>query len=276
MLTGIVLFEPVRRVLSYNTLDFGGKAGFYQDTVAHLVFNILHRTDLAPAAQLAGQILLTCVVLAPVIILTAMVIRRNKICFDDHLGLTVATLVFLLTCAVIILLHVIRGTDYPVDRFSIFLFPLFMVQLGFLFHYLLSLKFRKGTLAVLSVAAMLSLISFWQKADLYETLEWAYDSKTRQMIQTLSSHREMNLPGARDIKLSTHWHFEPTINFYRVTNQMNWLLPVARDGPDDSDDYLYLYRHELHQLDSAAYFVIQEYGQINTLLLVNKASITSK
>ena len=276
ILAGIVLFEPVRRVLSYNTYDFGGKTGFYQDTATHLIFNVFHRMHLPPALMLILQAVFTAMVFISLFLIIYKTVRRDQKFFEGHLGLIMASFVFLLVCIMIILLHVIRGSDYPIDRFSIFLFPLLVVHIGFLVHFLISLRFKKIILAVMSVTALASLVGFWRQADLHESLEWAYDSKTRDMIQALSEYREMEQPGSRDIRLGIHWHFEPTVNFYRVTWGLDWLLPVERDGIHSKDDYFYIYRDELNQLDASGYRIIKEYGNIQTVLLVNTRSTEKK
>jgi hypothetical protein len=277
LLAGIVLFEPVRRVLSYNTYDFGGKKGFYQDTITHLLYNTFHRIHLSSNLQLVLEIVFTGLVFISLFIIISMIIRKNKHFFEENLGFIIASFVFLLICILIILLHVILGADYPIDRFSIFLFPLFMVHIGFLAQTLISLKLGKVVLTAMAVAALVSLVSFWTKADLYKSLEWAYDSKTKDMIHALSMHHETMHPDTmhpdtRGIKLGIHWHFEPTVNFYRVTKRMDWLLPVESDGFNNDDDYFYIYRDDLHQLDSCGYKIIEEYEDIHTIFLVKTNS----
>ena len=272
----IVLYEPVRRVLTYNTFDFGGKTGFYPDTITHLILNTFHGINLPPFTQLVLQIIFTCLVLISLFIILRMIIHRNKAFFEQYLGFIISCFLLILISIIIILLHVILGADYPIARFSIFLFPVFMVQIGFLVHYLLSLKYEKVILTVISGIALSSMISFWLRANLYSSVEWAYDMKTENMIQILASHRERNNPGTDNVKLGINWLFEPTINFYRVTKGIDWLLPVDRNGINKNDDYYYIFKDQLNQLDSSEYEVIEEYNNINTLLIKNKATINNK
>lgn len=272
LLVSIVLFEPVRRVLTYNKFDFGGKTGFYPDTITHLILNTFHGISLPPFTQLVLQIIFTCLVLISLFIILRMIIQRNKAFFEQNLGFIVSCFVLLLICIILILLHVIRGADYPIARFSIFLFPIFMVYIGFLVHYLMSLKYKNAILMSISVIALASMISFWHKANLYESVEWAFDSRTKNMIQTLGSYREKNNPGTQNIKLGINWLFEPTINFYRVTERIDWLLPVDRNGFSENDDYFYIFKDEFDQLDPSEYEVIKEYENINTILIANRIS----
>jgi ABC-type transport system involved in multi-copper enzyme maturation permease subunit len=198
-----------------------------------------------------------------------MIIKRSKAFFEQYLGFIISCFLLILISIILILLHVIIGADYPIARFSIFLFPVFMVQIGFLVHYLMSLKYEKVILTVIVSLALVSMIGFWQRANLYSSVEWAYDTNTKNMIQSLEAHRESNNPDKEDIKLGVNWLFEPTINYYRVTKGMDWLLPADRNGISKNDDYYYIFKDELNQLDSSEYEVIEEYNSINTLLIMN-------
>jgi hypothetical protein len=265
----IVLYEPVRRVFKYNSFDFGGKTGFFTDTAKDLVYNTLHHIGLSSFATSVFQIIFTCLVLLSLFIIILMIIKKNKSFFEQYSGLVISCFLVILMSIIIILLHVITGADYPIGRFSIFLFPVFMVHFGFLVHYLMSLKYQKVTLVVISVIALVSMINFWQKTDLHSYGEWKYDMKTKDMIQTLVTQRENKSPDAENIKLGINWIFEPTINFYRVTMGIDWLLPVDRNGISKNDDYYYIFKDDLNQLDSSEYEIIKEYKNINTLLIMN-------
>ncbi len=272
----IVLYEPVRRVLTYNTFDFGGKTGFYPDTITQLILNTFHSISLSPFAQLVLQIIFTCLVLISLFIIVRMIIKKNKAFYEQNLGFIISCFLLILISIIIILLHIVFRADYPIARFAIFLFPVFMVHIGFLVHFFMSLKYEKIILAVICSLAFVSMISFWQKANLYSSSEWAYDMKTKNMIQTLATHRERNNPGTENIKLGINWLFEPTINFYRVTEGMDWLLPVDRNGISKNDDYYYIFKDELNQLDSFEYEIVEEYKNINTLLIINLTATNNK
>ena len=89
------------------------------------------------------------------------------------------------------------------------------------------------------------------------------------MIQTLESTLRMNNDNSKTIKLGISWNFEPTINFYRETKGLKWLLPVDREGINKADDYFYIYGNELGLLKNCEYDIIKEYKSTNTLLIKN-------
>ena len=265
----IVLFEPVRRVITYNTLNFGGSKGFYADTIIHLIYNVFHGISLPSFVISILQIIFTSLVLISLFIVILMMVKRNKSFFEEHTGLITSCFLLILISVIIIALHVFFKADYPISRFSIFLFPVFMVHIGFLVHYLMSLKYEKLILAVISIIALASMINFWQNTSLRSSIEWAYDTNTKDMIQTLMSHREKNNPGTGNVRLGINRLFEPTINFYRETMGIEWLQPVDDKGISKNDDYCYMFNDELNQLDSSEYEVIKKYSNINTMLIMN-------
>jgi len=265
----IVLFEPVRRVITYNTLNFGGSKGFYADTIIHLIYNVFHGISLPSFVISILQIIFTSLVLISLFIVILMMVKRNKSFFEEHTGLITSCFLLILISIIIIALHVFFKADYPISRFSIFLFPVFMVHIGFLVHYLMSLKYEKLILAVISIIALASMINFWQNTSLRSSIEWAYDTNTKDMIQTLMSHREKNNPGTGNVRLGINRLFEPTINFYRETMGIEWLQPVDDKGISKNDDYCYMFNDELNQLDSSEYEVIKKYSNINTMLIMN-------
>lgn len=266
----MILYEPVKRVIKYNTFDFGGKSGFYSDTYTELIYSIFHGISLSSFAVSVFKIIFTCLILFSLSIIVLMIIKKNKSFFEHYTGLIFSCFLLILIPIIIILLHIITGADYPIGRVSIFLFPLFMVHFGYLVHYMMSLKYEKVILVVISLIALISMTNFWQKIDLYSYGEWAYDMKTKDMIQTLVTHRENNKSDTVNIKLGINWIFEPTVNFYRVIMGIDWLLPVDRNGISKDDDYCYIFKDELMQLDSCEYEIIKEYNNINTLLIMFK------
>jgi len=73
------------------------------------------------------------------------------------------------------------------------------------------------------------------------------------------SQREKNNHNTGNIKLGINRLFQPAVNFYRVTMEIDWLLPVDDKGISKNDDYCYIFKDELNRLDSYEYEIITEY-----------------
>lgn len=265
----IVLYEPVRRILKFGGLNVGGKEGFYANTVTDLIANALNGVSLPTGAMISLQVICTGIVLLSLAIIAKMIWKKNKQFFNNQVGLIVTNFLLLTICVAIMVLHWVIGADFPTTRFALFLFPLFVVHLGFLANYLVSAYKPKLTIVIMSSLALLSVYSFVRQAHFYSSGEWAYDRNTKEMLLTLASHREQNnITG--EVDLGINWLYEPTINFYRVTKKLDWLNPVNRDGISPSDDYFYIFKNDIHQLDNLNYEVVKDYANSNSLLIVNK------
>jgi len=89
------------------------------------------------------------------------------------------------------------------------------------------------------------------------------------MIQKLTESHLNNGSYPAKIKLGINWLFEPTINFYRQTKNIKWLLPVDRKGILPNDDYYYVFRNEINLSDTNKYKILYEFDRINTVLVKN-------
>ncbi len=262
-----ILYEPVRRLITYNALDFGGKEGFFESTVASLITisrpEIAFTSSLMLIAQLAVALIL---VLGFVVILRKWRERDIRF-FAEQRALVILNILILLMVAIIVAQHILLGADYPVGRFAVFLFPIYIIHFGFLVDYFLHSKFRSALLGGLSALALFSLVSFVLRVDLKKAGEWGYDSETKTVIELITKHHQDN-NGGRKMTLGTHWLFEPTSNFYRVTRGLDWLEPIEREDSQKSGaDYWYLLADDLQQFDTHGYTEIVNFKEAGTILL---------
>ncbi len=271
LISVIILYLPVSRMIMNSSLDFGGKDGFYMDTVPYLIYYAFYGIKLSPVFYLISKIIFTGIVIIPFVIIIQKVISRNETFFNRYKGLLVSTLLLIFISIAIVLQHVIFKADYPKLRFSLFLFPLFIIHFGFLLSYLDDVFTKKYVPVIVVFLSLLSGINFALKADLYKCSEWEYDMETKNMLLRLDEFHSKNHPDSTKIKLGINWLFEPTINFYRQTRHIDWLLPADREGISQDDDYYYIFRDQLQQLNPDNYTIITEFNNKNmkTILLKN-------
>lgn len=265
----IVLYEPIRRFIKFNVIDFGGKKGFFSDTVTSLIQNMFFSIDISPLLIVILQIIIAIIVVFPLFIL----VRKISVCDEDffgkHKGLIITGFLLLFIPLAMVLQHYLFGTNYPVGRFAIFLFPLIALHTGYLLQYVLMKGQRIPVFIALLVLSFISLSIFCSREDLYACAEWKFDSETKNMLMDLSAYRNTAVQEKDSVILGLDWMFEPTVNFYRQTLNLHWLAHADRNGLNENQDYYYIFRDELHMLDTACYKVIREYKKTNTFLLEN-------
>lgn len=266
-LVGAVLYEPVRRVITYSKLNFGGKNGFFEDTVGSLITNTFHYSNFSSPVEAGFMSLFAFIVLSALFLILRNCMRGNSSFFDRYQNWIVCNLLLVVISIIIIAQHHILGNDYPVARFSIFLFPLFILHFGFFIDYLMSFRYRKAIAIGISGLAATSIISFVNTSDLYSSAEWGYDKHTKDMILALDAHQESNLNLDRQINLACNWLFEPTINFYRVTKGYDWLAPVRKEDAYGKEDFYFIKKQEVAMLGEVKYKIIKDYPDQKTFLI---------
>lgn len=266
----IILYEPVRRVITYNHFDFGGSQGFMSDTFAAILDTFLVNTQLSGiTAQIIKIVLLITLFIPPVIIAIQAYSKRTDF-FENNKSLIFINSVLVLIFIEVILQHWLFKTDYLVGRFALFLFPLMVLNIAFLINSVLQYHLNDVLLPFCAVFALLSSVHLYRHADLYSCAEWGYDSETKTAMQFLQESYNNDTTHNVPLKMSVNWLFEPTVNFYRQTHDMNWLLPVDRKELPLNSDYCYIFKTDLDTLKLGQYKVIFSSDKTNTLLIKNE------
>lgn len=261
-----VLFEPVRRVLTYSELDFGGKNGFVEDTIVQIVINF---TQGIPMNSLFFNSIVGIVILS-VLGASAFIVvklKKEKLVFlESFKGLVLLNLTLLIITLVIIFTHVIIGTDYPVARFSLYLLPLFLTHLVLFLsaiHEYYFAALSKGLLIFLSIG---SIIMFSLNFRWYTYSEWEYDQNTKQAMHLLKVYHEKNHPSEKEVRMHVSWFFTPSTNFYRETLNMEWLQTMDRENLSNSYSYVYTFQEELDTMEYQNFEVITQFENTQTVL----------
>jgi hypothetical protein len=127
-------------------------------------------------------------------------------------------------CAVLtVALHFTIKVNYPFSRYCLFAVPLFTVG-GMLAAQEISLRFPstvlKGTGLVLAAALLLDYgLCVNVKPFRYN----AYDGISRDLYQAIE--KDALSQGLTSARVGGTWWYEPEINFYRLKNRANWMLP---------------------------------------------------
>jgi hypothetical protein len=271
LLTFFILYEPVRKVIKFNKFDFGGNTGFFQDTFASLIKTSFHEHQLSATGLICIQFIFAGIILASTALIIWNIKKGNAAFMTRFRSLIILNFLLLFLSTGIVLQHVILGIDYPVKRFALFLYPIFIIHFGFLFSYFIETGYKKIALPIITSVAFTCALFFGLKTNLRAYPEWGYDQHTKKAMQQLIlAHEETP---KEKVLLRVSWIFEPTVNYYRVKMKLNWLLPADRNWATENDDYYYVYRNEFDQLNPSGYEVIATFKNPDTWLLKNKKQV---
>lgn len=267
-----VLYEPIRRVIMYNKMDFGGKSSFFNDTVYSITNDILYHSNLTNNSILLFACLFSSLVILLFSFIIYKFIKKEWSFFYENYNLVFSTCILIFISIASYILHLVFKTDYLAGRFALFLIPLFFLMLGLSINFF-SKKSYKIHFQLISLSlAILSLLNFYTNFNSYVYNEWAYDANTKTAMQKIASdYHSRTLKDS--ISMGVSWEFEPSVNFYRKKYNCKLLKQIKRYNLKGNNTYYYGYLYDItldslhvkHHINSTQYDVYT-----NTVLLTTK------
>jgi hypothetical protein len=263
LILAAILYEPIRKI--HNNLDFGGVTGIWDDTVASLIITFLAEKKLDFVFFRIIQVIVLTTIIGYGFLIGRKIYKRETLNTLKNGRIIFFFLIMILGLTV--LEHYIIGSPYLLERFALFLVPLFVFVLIFLLNQILETgKSGKIISTILFIVLTIgSTLHFSKCANLHYTTNWDYDADTKDMITDLINEKELS--GKQNIKLGISWLFEPTVNFYRITKKLNWLEKVDRKGIKAGCDYYYILPEDQIKMNSLQKTIIKYYPVSQSTLL---------
>lgn len=241
LISGMVLYEPLRRLSKIGLLDFGGKNGFLADTVGSSIDDLFYEmpAPLFLSVLIKAFIVFVCFGILFLIIIN--LIKRNSGFFERYAFLVFVNLTLYSIVLITQVQHLLLGNDYYIHRFALFLYPLFVLNLIAALDYF---YIKTGTISLLISYCFAGILfyNFSLNYNLNHFKEWRYDKDTKEVMQKLIAEHTNNPD--KKIQLGISWLFEPTTNFYRYTWNLNRIVPTHRKGITGREDYWYLFGND--------------------------------
>ncbi len=170
-----IMYEPIRKLMQENKIQFGGSQDFYHDTLVSLTFSSMYELS---ASSVTYRVLI-CAVLIFVGVLYGvkkdwgLVNSRN----------IVLVLTILIALSTVVQFYTI-GTPYLIDRTALLFIPLAGLSLAFLLRDM----DKQASSRVLGLFVDLMLAcNFLLHANVYKTCLWFFDAHTEQMLSEINA-----------------------------------------------------------------------------------------
>ncbi len=235
----LVLFIPIKRLVKANELNYGGYSLF--KTFSSQVYKMCYNTGTSGIYVDAITYFIISVIVISFLIVLINYLIKNKQFFTQNKGLIAVNFILIIILLETVVQHYLLHNDYFKGRFATFLYPLIILNFGFLMYYLLSCRFKYPPIIFCFILVIPTIMNFYSNANISSYKDWRYDQSTKQMLTELEKHIISNNGKKENIQLGINWLFEPTINFYRTTLDLKWLEPTTREGLKGDDDYIYVF-----------------------------------
>lgn len=266
ILSGMVLYEPLRRISKMSLLDFGGKNGFIEDTIGTAIYSFFYEMYVSPFYETVLKVFILLIVGLIVVIVLKAAIQRNISFFKTHICLVLINSILLAIVAITIVQHLVLGNDYYIHRFALFFYPIFILNFIFLLNYFFQLS-KTTSVSISYLCASLALFNIYVNHNTVFYKEWKIDSDVKSMMQKLVLEHEKH-PN-KHIRLGINWLFEPSTNFYRYTWDLKWLNPTHRKGISKYDDYFYVLFTDKEYMDLFNKPFVHKNEQTGAVLIKN-------
>jgi hypothetical protein len=242
-----ICYEPLRVLIQYDQLQFGGTEGLWADTVCTLVMTYLLKEEFIYTIV---PIIVAYAVVAAIALYSLILIAgyfRRALREEEKAGAIVLALLIMIAGSTWIQHQITGEGTFLRDRFAVFIVPLFMLVFVHLLDLLINRKtfIRLAGYTMLSAIPALAIINSIGLFNLEHAVTWKYDADTEAMVMDL---KQMAAGKARKVRLGITWPYEPSINFYRMTRELDWLEPVTREGIEGEYDFYYIMPEDREKL----------------------------
>jgi len=221
-------FDAYLNLASFDSFYYGGSTGFFGDTIGKTLEAALYGTlSRGPLFELL-RLGVLAVGLAATALVGSRVAKDGMRAFHAEIG--VAWLLLFVPIASSLVQHLTLGTPYLMVRTALFLLPLLALNLVFVVGALAPTRPALGR-ALLIAAAAGCLVNTAASANLSHTHEWAFNADVRRVLDDLEASRE---PDASPVRLGVDFLFRPSIDYYRNTRNLDWIVEV--DGQRRRDN----------------------------------------
>lgn len=261
------LFRPVRHLVESNTFDFGGRTTFIDSTVRTVITNGFYGSNLSPNSIIVlSYIALILVGIALALAVKSMTKHRSR---DSELSLelVVSNSLLISICVITIIQHYVTGSDYLIDRFAFFLWPLFLLNLLFVIQLFWDHPKKWMPRGFTFFLAGILGIFFLRSAEPQILAQWGYDTHTKKAMEQIATDIALN--DKENVRIGSYWLYEPTLNFYRVTRHMNNVLPIEKhtDLSSIGYDHLFISSEQAEQMDLSDFEETARYEPYDCIVL---------
>ncbi len=220
---GLLIFLPLKNISGDL---FGGTSSFWNDSLYDLTWNFTYHQY-----PLFTEGLRYAFVLIALVSVLFFILDHLRASSEAGWYFYAELLLWLLlTIGAQIAQHYILGTQYLLGRTTLVYAPLVICLVLFFFQRFN--RFRNGEQFQLGLNVLIvALLAFnFQHFNLKRTIDWEYDSSHKNLMEDLSNTEAVN---QEKFTLGINWLFEPALNVYRESKELNWLAPLSRNGYKD-------------------------------------------
>ncbi len=263
-LLAAVCYIPIQKIIKLKLLYFGGMDSFWKDTVGSMAETFSYFSPYQSFIAIGCKILV--IVFSTLFIVRSILYGFRKKSTDL---IQKILLFFGLTLFLIVLVsslqHLIMNTPFMMDRFALFLYPIFILMCSFLIMDLLCYSYKYITYGFLIILTSLFCWHTCNSLSINSYYNWKCESSSKDMLIELDKIKQQN-PSAQ-IELGVHWRFFSSIKLYLRMWEWNWITLDENTWDMHKNKYYYVMGEDFNKLPKEELEVVKNYQLINNYLV---------
>lgn len=257
-----LIYVPIYKMKSTNQFEFWTSKGFYEETIFSVIHNSLTDSALYTNHELFAILVVVLAVLLWLVgILKVVRSSSMKTAFQNPVVIVGAIL--LVTVGINFLQTSILGDPNLNGRTALFLLPVFLslVACGIAYLPRGNRNWVSIALGVFFVLVTVQHLGMSYRPNSFK--EWRYDEHTDEVITYLNNQDK----STEKLKLSVHWLYYNSFEFYALHQKNNWVLMPALGELSIpwGADYYYVPEEDVPVLINA-FEVVESYEGGQTLM----------
>lgn len=262
MLAMVFLYEPIRKLIKFKQLYFGGENNFFDDTIYSLVYYSSTSIGLDDI-----HMKVTYYVVLVILSLLLFIILKRIVSNSIYTKSSFFIGSFFIIMLIQITSFYLFNTKYLIQRTAVFLIPIFIFSL-------LAIINEQESNLLYFLASILAFVLFFftlRFTPLENSINWTYDADNKKLLSDLKMiHEKSNYKNKLSIGID--WIFHPSLNYYRATTDAgNWLDTVTKEGYENKKYNYYFVEAQSAKkfIDTTQFKVIKTYFRSHNLLIKN-------
>lgn len=267
-----LIFSPLSKITKYNLL-YGGKIGFFHDTVGSLIQSSLYGKEYF-SSSFDKYFIFVLIFLSILFVINVICLFYQKDKVNDKTLIAISLLVGISALS-IIFQNIFLSTPFILARAAIYFIPLFTLFILIFWNSILRNTFWIRTIsnAILTFCSVIILFHYLFCINLSHTFDWRYDASTRVVMDRIFEIEQIIQPKAEmdQFTIGATWWLVPAIDYYLLKHGGRYKLveprgPETLAGPDGQYDFYYLDRCDQRILTKYQLTLINHYGVSDTYL----------
>lgn len=258
-LCGLLIYLPLKKLVTNNKLTEGGTEGFWQETINSLLHSIAYER---PYEEYLTALFKVLIIVFTILFIHYSFAQKQEKSPERKKNLVVGWIILLLFIT-IEAQHYILGTNYLKTRFALFLYPIFMLMVcfscsaeagGFIKIKRVLLIFLAGIMLTHTIA---SLNTKWY-------YEWKYMSVLDAKTILLKINTTKNETSS--ISFGCSWIYHPVLEYYRQTQKLSKIKEIDW-GYNLDNNYFILNQEDLDSIKIKDIEILEYYPTTRNYLV---------